>query len=74
MIRKLIVAFVVGFVILTVVVAVLSARKGDQRRPSPPATQTKKDAESRHIAAQVPRAVTHEQLRHPVPELHCAVC
>ena len=42
MIKKLIVPFVVAFVILTVVVAVLSARKGDQRRPSPPATLTNK--------------------------------
>ena len=40
--KKLIVVFVLGFVILTVVVAVLSAPKGDQRRPSPPATQTNK--------------------------------
>jgi heme/copper-type cytochrome/quinol oxidase subunit 2 len=40
--KKLIVVFVVGFVILTVVVAVLSARKGDQRRPPSPATQTNK--------------------------------
>jgi hypothetical protein len=36
------VAFVVAFVILTVMVAVLSARKGNQRRPSPPATPTNK--------------------------------
>ena len=42
MIKKLITVFVVGFVILTVVVAVFSVRKGDQRRPSPPATQTNK--------------------------------
>ena len=38
MIKKLMVAVVVAFVILTVVVAVLSASKGDQRRPSPGAT------------------------------------
>jgi len=37
--KKLILVSVVGFVILTVVVAVLSARKGDQRRPKP-ASQT----------------------------------
>jgi heme/copper-type cytochrome/quinol oxidase subunit 2 len=42
MTRKLMVAFVVAFVILTVMVAVLSARKGNQRRPSPPATPTNK--------------------------------
>jgi heme/copper-type cytochrome/quinol oxidase subunit 2 len=40
--KKLIVIFVVGFVTLTVVVAVLSARNGEQRRPSSPATQTNK--------------------------------
>ena len=40
--KKFIVLSVVGFVILTVVVAVLSARRGDQRRPSPPATLTNK--------------------------------
>jgi hypothetical protein len=37
-IKKLIVAFV----ILTVVVAVFSARKGDRRRPSPGATPNSK--------------------------------
>jgi len=41
-IKKLIVASVAGFVILTVVVAVRSARNGDQRRlPFPAATATK---------------------------------
>lgn len=40
--KKLLIVFVVGFVILTVVVAVLSARKGDQRRPSSPTSQTNK--------------------------------
>jgi hypothetical protein len=42
MTKKLIIVFVSAFVILTVVVAVLSARKGDQRRPSPGATRTNK--------------------------------
>jgi len=41
-IKKLIVASVVGFVILTVVVAVRSARNGDQRRPPSPAAPTTK--------------------------------
>ena len=42
MTKKLIVTIVVAFVILTVIVAVLSARKGNQRRPSPRAAQTNK--------------------------------
>jgi NhaP-type Na+/H+ or K+/H+ antiporter len=40
--KKLLVVFVVGFVILTVIVAVLSARKGTPKRPAPPAAQTNK--------------------------------
>jgi preprotein translocase subunit SecG len=42
MTKKLMVTFVVAFVILTVIIAVVSSRKGDQRRPSPPATPTNK--------------------------------
>ena len=42
MIKKLIIVFVVAFVILTVVVAVLTARQANQRRPTSPATQTNK--------------------------------
>jgi len=41
-IKKLTIMFIVGFVILTVVVAVFSARTGDQRRPSPRVVQTNK--------------------------------
>jgi hypothetical protein len=41
-IKKLMLLFVVAFVILTVIVAALTARKGDQRRLSPSATQTNK--------------------------------
>ncbi|HTS19602.1 MAG TPA: hypothetical protein VMP11_18650 [Verrucomicrobiae bacterium] len=40
MIKKLIIIFVAAFVTLTVVVAVLSARKGDQRRLPTPAVPT----------------------------------
>ena len=40
--KKLLVVFVVGFVILTVIVAVLSARKGTPKRPATPAAQTNK--------------------------------
>ena len=34
------VTFVVAFVILTVIVAALTVRQGNQRRPTSPATQT----------------------------------
>jgi len=42
MTKKLIVVFVAAFVILTVVVAALTARQANQRRPASPATQTNK--------------------------------
>ncbi len=40
MTRKLMVTFVVAFVILTVIVAALNAGRTNQRRPTSPATQT----------------------------------
>ena len=42
MIKKLIIVFVAAFVILTVVVAVLTARQANQRQPTSPAMQPNK--------------------------------
>ena len=42
MTKKRMVTFVVAFVILTVIVAVFTARQANQRRPTSPATQTNK--------------------------------
>ncbi len=42
MIKKLIIVCVAAFVILTVVVAVLTARQANQRRSTSPATQPNK--------------------------------
>jgi hypothetical protein len=42
MTKKLIVVFVAAFVILTAVVAVLTARQANQRRPTSADTQTNK--------------------------------
>ncbi|HUK82037.1 MAG TPA: hypothetical protein VLZ12_05330 [Verrucomicrobiae bacterium] len=53
--RKLFVIVLAGCVTVTAVVAVLSARKGDQRRSPPPATQTNKTLNLDSSPARFPR-------------------
>ena len=60
MIKKLIVTFVMSFVILTVVVAVYSVRTGERQRPSIPGDADNQPAGLRHVPTEAPLTAIHE--------------